>query len=121
MQPSLPHQLYPLAAAPGLALATVSGAAGYLFWLMLVGICELVAVVRVLRHPVENWPHRHWSTLGWVLASLCLAPALGGYPIPVGAIATIWRTVRRPAGPTTYYGIPMHEGSPEFRLPLDDK
>jgi hypothetical protein len=64
--------------------------------------------------------HRNWSKLAWVLAVLYVAPPLAGYPIPVGAIAAIWRTRRR-SDTSTAPGLPRADGSPDWPLPWGTK
>ena len=101
-------------------LATVNGAASYLAWITVSGLVAFVAIVRVIRRPAEQWKHANWSKLGWVLAAFYIAPIVGGYPIPVGAIAAIWRTTRYQPSPNTT-GLPPVEGTPGWPLPWDTK
>jgi len=81
---------------PTSSVAVVPSAADYLAWVLVCGTVALVAAVRVLRRPAAEWPHGMWSKIGWIIAILYLAIPLGGYPIPFGAIAAIWRTRRPP-------------------------
>jgi hypothetical protein len=101
-------------------LATTTSAATYLGWVFLSGVVGLVAVIRVLRQPADRWRHRSWSKVAWVLAILYIAPPLAGYPIPVGAIAAIWRTGGS-NNSSTQPGLPRAEGSPNWPLPWDTK
>lgn len=107
-----PHQL-------PVNLAVVPGPAGYLGWIVVAGLVSLVAVIRVLRQPAEAWRRRNWSKLAWVLAILYLAPIVGGWPVPVGAIAAIWRTRNRRSATTL--GIHQVEGNPDWPLPWGTK
>jgi hypothetical protein len=120
MHPSPVHHLPAmLAAGSGATFATTSTTVGYIGWVMMASLVELVAVIRVTQQPAENWSHRNWSKLAWVLAILYLAPTLAGYPIPVGAIAAIWRTRRRPTGPPATGQAPIAEGSPDWPGPWE--
>jgi len=106
-----------VATGAGGTLADVNGAAGYVVWVFLSGLIALVAVIRVLRQPADNWKHGNWSKVAWVAATLYLAPIVGGYPVPMGAIAAIWRTSRHS---TTSDGPGQHpraEGSPDWPWP----
>jgi hypothetical protein len=58
------------------------------------GLLGVVAVIRVLRRRTDNWTHGNWSKVASVLAVADIAPALGGYPLPAGADAALWRTHR---------------------------
>ena len=126
---------------PAGTLATVvaPGRAIYIGWLVFVSALGLVAVIRIIRRPDEDWPHKNWSRIAWVLTVLYLAVPIGGYPIPIGAIAAVWRTRRRaskpagpaglpglagPAGPAVPAGsspIPVAQGSPHRPLPWEAK
>lgn len=110
----------PLAAGPGPLLAVASGTFSYLAWIVLCGTIGLVAVIRVLRQPANEWRHRNWSKLAWVAAILYVAPLLGGYPIPIGAMAAIWRTRRR-VSPETPSQIPRAQGSPDWPFPWGNR
>jgi hypothetical protein len=106
--------------------------------LVFVGVLALVAVIRIIRRPDEDWPHKNWSRIAWVLTVLYLAVPIGGYPIPIGAITALWRTRRRPSGPAGRAGragpagpiavpagpagpsaVPMAQGSAVRPLPWD--
>jgi hypothetical protein len=117
MQPPPIHHLPAVLAAGSGATLAATSTVGYLGWVMMASLVELVAVIRVIQRPAENWAHRNWSKLAWVLSVLYLAPTLGGYPIPVGAIAAIWRTRRRPTGPPAPGQPPMAQGSPDWPKP----
>jgi hypothetical protein len=86
-------------------------AASYFGWMVLTGLIVLVAVIRVIHRPAEAWPHRNWSKVAWVLAVLYVTVPLGGFPIPIGAVAAVWHTRRRPQ-PSFPYQLPTAEGSP---------
>jgi hypothetical protein len=113
------HVPVALTAARGATIVAATTAAGHLTWTLLSGLLSLVAVIRVLRQPAENWSHRNWSKLAWVLAIGYLAPPLGGYPMPIGAIAAIWRTRRQPNPPPAPGQPPMAEGSSDWPWPWD--
>ncbi|MGH3429916.1 MAG: hypothetical protein ACRDQZ_20500 [Mycobacteriales bacterium] len=49
-----------------------------------------------------------WSKAAWVAAALLLTFPIAGLPVPVGAIAAIWRT--RTLGPAGYSGLPREQG-----------
>jgi hypothetical protein len=115
------HLSATLAAGPGATSATASSAAGYLVRVVLSGLVGLVAVIRILRQSAEYWSHRNWSKLAWVLAILYMAPHLGGYPIPVGATAAIWRTRRSPTGPQVPGQVPMADCSSDWPWPWEHK
>ena len=100
----------------GTTLATET-AISYLAWILLSGLVGLVAVIRVLRQPAAKWKHPNWSRLAWVVAILYVAPILGGYPIPVAAIAAIWSTRRPRPEPAPPGQLPLTEGSADLSLP----
>jgi hypothetical protein len=81
---------------PTNSIATVPNAADYLAWVLVFGIVVLVAAIRVLRRPAAEWPHGMWSKIAWIVAILYIVVPLSGYPIPLGAVAAIWRTRRPP-------------------------
>jgi hypothetical protein len=92
------------------AAASPGPAAFFLAWILVSGLVALVAVIRVMRRPAPDWPHGLWSKIGWVLVVLYLAVPVAGYPIPVGAVAAIWRT-RRPETPRPAE-LPYAHGGP---------
>jgi hypothetical protein len=74
------------AVGPAVIVAAMTPAT-LLVWAVLCAVVAVVAIIRGLRQPAEDWPHGNWSMLGWVLLTVYLAPPLAGYPIPLGAIA----------------------------------
>jgi hypothetical protein len=104
----------------GTTLATET-AISRLGWILLSGLVGLVAVIRVLRQPAAKWKHPTWSRLAWVVAILYVAPILGGYPIPVGAITAIWSTRRPRPEPASPGQLPLTQGSADFPFPEDSK
>lgn len=104
----------------GGVLAVTTGV-GHLGWVMLSGAVALVAIIRVLRQPASTWKRRNWSKLLWVIAILYVALPIAGYPIPLGAIAAIWRTGRRRDSATCPTPLPLEEGSSDWPFPWDSK
>jgi hypothetical protein len=74
--------------------------AGHLGWVFITGTVGLVAIIRILRRPADQWSHGTWSKIAWILIVLYIAVPLAGYPIPLGAGAAIWRTRRPKTTPT---------------------
>jgi hypothetical protein len=83
---------------PPTFIATVAGAGSYLAWILICGVVAL-AVARVVRRPADDWPHGMWSKIGWILVIAYVAIPLGGYLLPLGAAAAMWRTRRPPSAP----------------------
>jgi hypothetical protein len=104
----MPAPLFP---APSITVAAASPgpAAFFLAWIITSGLVALVAVIRVMRRPAADWLHGLWSKIGWVLLVLYLAVPVAGYPIPVGAVAAIWRT--RPPQPPRPAELPYADGT----------
>ena len=117
MHPPDPYLVSTVATRPDIMVAVANNAASHLAWILLSGLAALVAVVRVLRQPAQNWKHRNWSKLAWIGAALSLPPVLGGYPIPIGAVAAIWRTRQRTTRPDAPGQIPHAQGSPDWPFP----
>jgi hypothetical protein len=85
----------PLSPALTTLATTAPGAGAFLISALTTAALTVVAVIRVVRRPAHEWPHGTWSKIGWVLIILNLVIPLGGFLIPVGAIAALINT-RRP-------------------------
>ncbi|MDQ6615489.1 MAG: hypothetical protein M3083_12275 [Actinomycetota bacterium] len=112
--------MHPTAIAAAQQLAATHGAS-HLAWVLATGLVALLAVIRVLRQPAGHWKYRNWSKLAWVIAILYLAPALGGYAIPIAAMAAIARTRTQPGLLSTRSQLPEGEGTSDWPLPWGSK
>ena len=119
--PLPPHLASNISTGSNTVLAVAHGAFSYLSWILLCGLLGLVAVIRVVRQPAQSFKHLNWSKVAWIAAILYLAPVLGGYPIPIGGIAAIWRTRRRPTPADPPVQLPRAQGSPNWPFPWGAK
>lgn len=102
----------PIFPTPNPTLAAAGPAvAAFLAWMVLTGLVSLLALIRVVRRPADQWPHGNVSKILWVLAVLYGVWPVAGFPIAFGAIAAIYRT-RRPADTVPPGQLPMVEGTP---------
>lgn len=101
-----------------LAAASSSDAAAGVFWGVVAGGVQLVAVIRTVRLPAPVWSYGRWSKLAAVVAALWLTFNVGVLAVPVGAVAVIWHTRtlgRRSAVAPDVPDLPMAEGTAETR------
>lgn len=110
MQP--PENLQAGGAGPAHLLATSTGiVVGAYVWSALCALLMLVAVIRIVRRPKEEWRHGNWSKVGWVAAVMLLTVSLAGLALPVGASAACWRTRRDGRRNRTAGQLPRETGA----------
>lgn len=93
--------------------ATHPDLAASLFWVVVAGAVELVAIIRTVRLPAPAWSYGRWSKAAAIVVAGWLVVRLGALGLPVGAVAVIWHTrtlARRMTAQPTVPDLPMAEG-----------
>lgn len=90
--------------------------AASVFWVVVAGAVELVAVIRTVRLPAPAWSYGRWSKAAAIVAAGWLVARLGVVSVPVGAVAVIWHTrtlARRATALQAAPDLPMAAGRDE--------